>query len=187
MMKLLDMPKKLSINEPYSPAEDTFFFAEHLKDESGEKALDVGTGSGYLAKLLSSNFKLIIATDLDFNSLKHTHKSIENCICCNGASPILEKFDLIVCNLPYLPSDSIQDITVDGGKEGIIIPINIINTVKNLLKTTGKFLFLTSSHANYKNLIDHTKSLGFTVKIIGKKKLFFEELILVEARKKQTY
>ena len=55
MMKLLDMPKKLSINEPYSPAEDTFFFAEHLKDESGEKALDVGTGSGYLAKLLSPN------------------------------------------------------------------------------------------------------------------------------------
>jgi len=37
--------------------------------------------------------------------------------------------------------------------------------------------------ANYKKLIEKTKLLGFNVKILSRKKLFYEELILIEARK----
>jgi release factor glutamine methyltransferase len=44
-------------------------------------------------------------------------------------------------------------------------------------------IFLTSSLANYTKLIKLTESLGFKVKIVATKKLFFEELILVEAIK----
>ncbi len=184
MMKLSNMQKKLSKNETYVPAEDTFFLAEYLKNESGEKALDIGTGSGYLAKMLSLKFNLVLATDIDFFSIKKAHSLIENCICCDGASAITGKFDLIVCNLPYLPSHSIKDISVDGGKEGIVVPVNIIKTTKNLLKPNGKFLFLTSSLANCQMLVEKTKTLGFEAKIVSSKKLFFEKLIIIEAKNK---
>ena len=46
----------------------------------------------------------------------------------------------------------------------------------------SKFIFVTSSLSNYSKLIDYGKKLGLTTKIIAQKKLFFEELILVEAR-----
>ena len=61
----------MSESEPYPPSEDTFFLADYIKNEKGECALDIGTGSGYLAALLEKSFSLVVATDLVFNVLKN--------------------------------------------------------------------------------------------------------------------
>ncbi len=168
----------------YTPAEDTFFIAEYLRNTKGKKALDIGTGSGYLTKILSSNFQYVVSTDIDFNSLNSQKPKMKNRICCYGADALNCKFDLIVCNMPYLPSGEFQDRTIDGGVEGIEVPLKIIQSVKNCLKENGSFLFLTSSLANFEKLMEETKKLGFSVNTIASKKLFFEELILVKAKKK---
>ena len=44
----------------------------------------------------------------------------------------------------------------------------------------GKFIFVTSSLSNYQKLIDYAQKLGLKTQIMAKKKLFFEQLILVE-------
>ncbi len=93
-----------------------------------------------------------------------------------------KKFDLIICNMPYLASEEIFDVATDGGPEGVGIPIKIIKSVKNCLKLGGKFLFVSSSLSNYQKLVDLTKKEGLDVEIKAKKKLFFEELILLEAK-----
>ena len=175
------MQNELIKSEQYAPAEDTFFLADYLKNETGKTALDIGTGTGYLAKILLEKFSNVVATDIDFTSLKQQNPKIPNRICCNLLDPIRCEFDLVVCNMPYLPSEKISDQTVDGGKEGLEIPLKIIVSAKKCIKKGGKFLFLTSSLANYHELIKKTKLLGFKVRILAKKKLFFEELILVEA------
>jgi len=59
----------------------------------------------------------------------------------------------------------------------------IIESVQKCLKKGGKFIFLTSSLVNYKKLIEQSKNLGLRLKIVARKKLFFEELILVECKK----
>ena len=97
-----------------------------------------------------------------------------NPICCNGADALQCKFDLAVSNLPYLPSETISDITVDGGKEGLEVPLNIIRSAVQSLKNDGNLLFLTSSLANYQKLLDETSKLGSNVSIVARKKLFFE-------------
>ena len=170
-----------SKSDEYKPAEDTFFLADHIKNEKGKLALEIGTGSGYLTKILEKNFELVIATDIDYITIVSQNNKIQNGICCNGADALGAKFDLIVCNLPYLPSDTIKDRTVDGGKEGLEIPVQIIKSAKYRLKSGGKMLYLTSSLANYTKLIQETELLGFDVRILAKKKLFFEELIIVQA------
>jgi len=104
-------------------------------------------------------------------------------VCCNGAEALSYQFDLVICNLPYLDTDEILDVATDGGKEGLEIPAKIIRTISYCMKPEGKFLFVTSSLSNYEKLIEITKQQGFDVKILAKKKLFFEELILVEAIK----
>ena len=172
--------QKESANNYYKPAEDTLFFAEHLQHEKGRAALDIGTGSGFLAQCLSRNFELIVATDIDLNALAKAHESVENCICCNAADALTPVFDLVVCNLPYLPSEEMSDPAVDGLCDGVEGPIKIIGSASKVTKEKGKIIFLTSSLANHIELVQQVQKLGFVTKVIAKKKLFFEELILVE-------
>ena len=86
--------------------------------------------------------------------------------------------------MPYLPSNKISDPSIDGGRDGLEVPLKIIKSVISCLKNEGKLLFLTSSLADYKKLIEETRKLILDVKIVARKKLFFEELILVESRLK---
>ena len=168
-------------NDEYPPSEDTFFIAENIESEKGDFALDIGSGSGYLTKLLSENFSFVVGTDINYEVLKEQTYKTKNLICCNSSDALKVKFDLIVCNLPYLATDEILDIATDGGKEGFEIPKKIFDSAYVNLKENGKFIFVTSSLSNYQKLIDYAQKLGLDAKIIAKKKLFFEELILVEA------
>ena len=176
--------QKESQNSYYIPAEDSIFIANYLENQQGKSALDIGTGSGILAKVLSKNFDLVVATDINIFALKKAHEIIPNCICCNAADALHTDFDLIVCNLPYLPSEELVDPTVDGLKEGIEIPSIIIKSTSTRIGKNGKMLFLTSSLANYDALIKLCESLGFETKIVAKKKLFYEELLLLECIRK---
>jgi len=58
-----------------------------------------------------------------------------------------------------------------------------VDSVYDKIKQKGKFIFVTSSLSNYQKLIDYAQKLGLKSQIIAKKKLFFEELILVESIK----
>lgn len=172
-----------SLSDTYAPSEDTFFFADCIADESGDSALEIGTGSGYLGKILQEKFSVVVGTDINHSALKTQDYKIQNSVCCNGADALGKEFDLVICNLPYLPSDSVQDIAVDGGPEGLAVPLEIISSAVSHVKPEGRLLFLTSSLANYQVLIEKTKSMGFSAAILAKKQLFFEELIVVRAVK----
>jgi release factor glutamine methyltransferase len=182
-MKLLKLQKRLSKNEIYSPAEDTFFLEDTIKNEVGKSALDIGSGSGYLTRTLTKNFEFVIGTDINFAALRNQRYKTSNLVCCDGCDALVAEFDLIICNMPYLSSEQIDDVATDGGKDGIEIPIQIIKSAKNCLKKDGKFLFVTSSLSNFKKLIEETKKEGLDAQILAKKKLFFEELIIIKARK----
>ena len=177
------MQTKFSKNDEYPPSEDTFFIADNIENEQGTAALDVGSGSGYLTKLLSENFSLVVGTDINYEVLKHQTYKTKNIICCSGSDALHIKFDFIVCNLPYLATDEILDVATDGGAEGFEIPKKIFDSVCENMKENGKFVFVTSSLSNYQKLIDYVERIGLKTRILAKKKLFFEELILVESKK----
>ena len=168
-------------DDEYTPSEDTFFMADHLEDETGGMALDVGSGSGYLTKLLCRNFSLVVGTDINFGVLSRQTYRTENLVCCNGSDALRARFDLIVCNLPYLATDEILDAATDGGPEGFEVPKKILDSVCGNIQNDGKFVFVTSSLSNHERLAGYAQSLGLRTRITARKKLFFEELILVEA------
>jgi len=177
------LQSKLSKSETYQPAEDTYFLHDHIKNEKGDAALDIGSGSGFLTRALSKSFNFVVGTDLNFDALKNQSSKPKNLVCCNAADVLSRQFDLIICNMPYLATDEISDLATDGGAEGLVVPIKIIKSAKNCLKPGGKFLFVTSSLSNFQRLVEKTQNEGLDVEILAKKKLFFEELILIKAVK----
>ena len=160
-------------NDEYPPSEDTFFIAENIENEKGDYALDIGSGSGYLTKLLSENFSFVVGTDINYEVLKDQTYKTKNLVCCNSSDALKVKFDLIVCNLPYLATDEILDIATDGGKEGLEIPKKIFDSAYVNLKENGKFIFVTSSLSNYQKLIEYAQKLGLDAKILAKKETIF--------------
>ncbi|MBP2624370.1 MAG: methyltransferase [Nitrosopumilaceae archaeon] len=166
----------------YRPSDDTFFLEDNLKHENGYSALDIGTGSGYLAQVLLNNFEFVVATDINFYNLKSHYSKSLHYICCENADALSYKFDLVVCNPPYLPSFTLEDITIDGGKDGIEVTFNIINSAKNHITKSSNILFLASSLSNYNKLLYDLNIIGLKTTIVATKKLFFEELILIRAK-----
>ena len=171
--------------EIYQPQEDSFFFAQFLKrylSKSKNKNisyLDMGTGSGILAETASKflDKKNILTIDMNPEAVKHLKSKGFNVAKSNLFSkiPKTKKFDLITFNAPYLPQhkhDKKSDTT--GGKQGDETSIKFLNQAKQHLKKDGKIFLLIS------NLTPINKIKKFSPKIVAKKKLFFEELLILE-------
>ena len=91
------MLNKFLKNDEYPPSEDTFFIANNIENEKGDYALDIGTGSGYLTKLLCKNFSFVVGTDINCDVLQNQSSyKTNNLICCNGSDAIKTKFDLSI-------------------------------------------------------------------------------------------
>lgn len=177
----------------YKPSDDTFFISDVVSDKyHGYSAMEIGVGSGYLTRILCSNYKFVIGTDIDINSLIYTKKSLVDynnklLVCCDIDLPIRYKFDLIVSNPPYLPADNenIKDDTIYGGKTGIETTIRILRSVKSNLKEDGKIVIVKSSLSGDKDLELFISKNSFEKRIIAKRSLFYETLEIIELMKKK--
>ena len=65
------------------------------------------------------------------------------------------------------------------GPGGILVPSKIIRSAVPHLAAGGRFYFVTSSLSDYEALIQEARRCGTSAKIVSRKKIFFEELLLV--------
>lgn len=167
----------------YEPAEDTFLLEDHVRGRSGRRALDIGSGSGYIARSLEGSFETVVGTDISHAVLRDQTYRGPNRVCCDGADALSGLFDLVVCNLPYLATDGIDDVATDGGPRGTLVPLRIIRSAARRVAPGGALLFVTSSLSGYGELIAEAGRLGLAAGVLARKRLFFEELVVVEARR----
>lgn len=173
----------------YLPSDDSYFFREFLEKKLSPegrsksiKILDMGTGSGILARTCSkfTNKKNILCVDIQRDSVVKMASEGFNSIQSNLFSKIPRsyKFDVILFNAPYLPRDLKEDrgsqIETTGGTRGDEISIRFIKQSKNYLAPRGKIYLLVSS------LTPLTKLAKFNPKIVARKKIWFEELLILE-------
>ena len=188
----------LNTDNVYEPAEDSIILADIVKscDLAGKKVLDVGTGSGLLAIVASNNSAIVTAVDIDSNAVDTAHKNglvnkvdievIESDLFSN----ITGKFDVIMFNPPYLPSDETDEyaskrIDYDGGKNGRDIIKRFLDQVKKHLNEKGRILLLISSLTGEKELIKMLANKGFQNCVVYRKKIDWEELIIFEISKRR--
>lgn len=168
----------------YLPSEDSIFLSNTVNHYHGNLALEIGTSSGIILKELSKNFRIVIGTDIDFDSLKHLQSVLKNSrlICCDAATAIRNiEFDLIVTNPPYLPDNpNYVDRTIDGGPTGIEVSVHILASVLEKLSEKGKILIMVSSLSKKKKLESFISDNNLIMKQIAQKGLFYESLEIIE-------
>ena len=168
----------------YIPSDDTFFLADTAQTYRGEAALEVGSGSCTVADVLSRNFRLVIACDVKLESLRYCMEKYPQLflVCCDAATGISGKFDLIVSNPPYLPGIWEHDQAVYGGISGTEQTLRIAKEASDLLADNGIMLLVASSLSDPGLLLDSLAKIGLTSRVVREKKLFYETLLIVEAR-----
>ena len=181
----------------YIPSDDTFLLAENLEIKEGQSVLEIGTGSGLVsmyASLLANN---ITATDINYNALELAEKNFKlnniNSIRLEFGDlfePIKnEKFDVILFNTPYLPTDSNDIINddlnyaFDGGLDGRNVIERFLNEAPNHLNDNGIIQMIQSSLSDTEKTLDKLDRLGFIPEIAKSERFFFEEIVLINAYK----
>jgi len=102
------------------------------------------------------------------------------------------KFDWVIFNLPYLPTERSEKIkgalnlAVDGGLDGRKVIDRFLGLVKEHLNPGGKILMLDSSLDNTDATIYKLVKMGMEVKVLQKLSVFFETLCVLEATAQQT-
>ncbi len=178
-------------NGSYEPAEDTFLLADAIRRYSGKMALEIGVGSGYVTAEICKRNPFVVGTEISKKALKEAKIRLKSLnldnfelVLCDGASPFRERcFDRVLFNPPYVPSSKIVDRTVDGGKEGIEVIERFIEQSSRVISKSGSIVFVLSTLSNYDKIIKMLRKMSFKVSKMAKRKLFFEEIFVVEAQR----
>jgi release factor glutamine methyltransferase len=172
----------------YEPREDSHLMQIEVQKRAKDKyVLDMGTGSGIQAITAAKyGAKHVVAVDINpkavgcclKNAKKHnvSVKVITSHLFENVPK---KKFDLIVFNPPYLPSDGENDdARWSGGYEGIETILEFFQQVSDYLAKDGEILFIFSSHANQDKMKKTLQKFGYNLEIVATKRIFFEEIYL---------
>ncbi|MEM4201114.1 MAG: methyltransferase domain-containing protein [Nitrososphaerales archaeon] len=176
------------MTEAYRPREDSLLLANIVESISANLALEIGCGVGFVLESLAQRCVFVVGIDLDKDSLSQAkirlkEKGLTNfeVICGSSAEPFIgEVFDLIVFNPPYLPSLTIEDRAVDGGYRGVEVSLEWLKECKRVVKAGGKVLLISSSLASQNDLTQGAQALGFKMKLLASKHLFYEDLYAYE-------
>ena len=181
----------------YIPSDDTFLLAENLEIKEGQSVLEIGTGSGLVSMYASLLTDDVTATDINFNALELAEKNFK----LNNIDTIKlefgdmfepvkdKKFDVILFNTPYLPTDSDDIIdddlnyAFDGGLNGRKVIDRFIEEVSNHLNDKGIVQIIQSSLSDNDRTLDMFDRNGFVAEIAESEKFFFEEIVLINAYK----
>ena len=181
----------------YVPAEDSYLLADNLEIKKGQSVLEIGTGSGIIAMYASRLTDRITVTDINFDACELARKNFED----NGIENIEilfgnlfepvenRKFDVILFNTPYLPTEEgeVLEDTInyafDGGLNGRKVIDLFLDEVGNHLNDGGIVQLIQSSLSGNDETMTRLDELGFISEIKASEHFFFEDITLINAYK----
>ena len=183
----------------YEPAEDSFLFAENLTVKRGDIVLDMGTGCGILGILAAEKASRVVAVDINPYSIRCAKENAklnhveDKMFFAQGDlfAPLRveEKFDLILFNAPYLPTEdgekgSWLERAWTGGTTGRKVIDRFISEAAEHLKQEGQIFLMQSTLADINETLLRFKEQGFKTRVAAEQALqFFETLMLFNAKR----
>ncbi len=160
----------------WCPSIDTIFFAKCIKkvlnSRKFSKVVEIGCGSGFLSKFVLQKGKInsMLINDLNHYAIKSAEDNIKDkraeFFVGNGMELIQnKKFDLMICNPPYVPRPNSID---DNPYEGIGLLNHLVHEGQKYLNKKG--IIVTNISSLCWNIV-MSKKPSMKMSILGKMKV----------------
>lgn len=139
----------------YDPQEDSYLIQKHIKRYATGPVLDMGTGSGILAKEAYQYTKQVTAVDINKEAVEYAKENSDKGIIFIHSDlfeKIKQKYKLIIFNPPYLPEEKAEDYSLRqitaGGRHGYELIERFLDSANEHLLDNGRILMVFSSLTN---------------------------------------
>ena len=168
---------------PYRYSEDSRLLGKFLSTLEGPGSfLEIGVGGGRNLVMLGQlqKFDTIVGTDLIDLSLIRSElpRTLELIVADKGSCFRRGCFDVVAFNPPYLPSDGIFDLATDGGRGGVEVPLQFLESAVSVLKKEGKIVMLLSSDDSIDDVKIYCEDHDLLFTKVAETGLFFETLFV---------
>jgi len=170
----------------YVPEADTFLLLRAALSEvrSSDRVLEIGTGSGHIARDLSRG-AAVVATDINPHAASSSRERGVDVVRTDLAAGIRGTFDLVLFNPPYLPTrpeERINDwleYALDGGITGREVIERFAEEVGQNLAPEGRILLLISSLTGLPETSALFEKSGYHVSVVAEESLEDEKLYVL--------
>ncbi len=179
----------------YQPAEDSRLLAETVVDQTktlseakaGRCGLDVGTGSGYVARRLHEGLGMqVVGCDINPNACAQAREAGVPVVRGDMFGPFkTATFDLVVCNPPYLPTppeqewDDWMERALSGGEDGRAVVDPFVEGVNRVLCDSGEAFLLLSTLTGPDAVRELATANGLDSEIVAEESHPFEKLLVL--------
>jgi len=168
------------MEDVYRPAEDSYLMAKHVELLVSGNVLDMGTGSGIQAVTAAMKLDVdsVLAVDINPSAIREARNRSDNAgvfgklsfLCSDLFDEVKGRYDWIIFNSPYLPSEGEADEHAWAGGAELIE--RFLSEAQDHLEPEGSILLIYSS-------LSEPDLSGFEVELLEENGLFFEKLYCV--------
>jgi len=179
------------VPDVYPPAEDSDLLARTIVPtvESGDRALDVGTGTGYVAAAMAEAGADVVGVDLNPRACSTAAANGVAVVRADLVAPFADRtFDVVACNPPYLPTaperewDDWMERALSGGPDGRAVVDPFVESIGRVLAPDGDAYLLISTLTGVEDVIDDAAGHGFEVSEIAGEDHPYERLVVLLLR-----
>jgi release factor glutamine methyltransferase len=186
-MKKFPVSGRYDPDQVYQPEADTYLLLEAVQKElkPTDRILEMGTGTGYIGSHLSG-YGYLLAADINPHACAAAKTKGLDVVRTDLFDGISGKFDLVIFNPPYLPTQDDERIVdwleyaLDGGPEGRSTIARFANGVRSVLAPGGRVLLLLSSLTGVDEVARIFRDQSFGTYIVGRRKIFDEWLFVMK-------
>ncbi|MDD1659213.1 MAG: methyltransferase [Methanomicrobiales archaeon] len=180
-------------DQVYPVREDSLLLLEVALDEvrPSDRVLDLGTGSGYIARHLVGKAALIIATDVNPHACRIASYEGVGVARSDLTAGLQGHFDLMLFNPPYLPTKPGERIAdwlekaLDGGENGRDVIGRLLPDLPRVLAPGGRLLLIISEVTGVEEVLGLLRDAGFDVEIVRRNRVEGEDLLVMKAKRSQ--
>lgn len=182
--------RRESMPTVYEPAEDSRLLADAAVDrvDPGERVLEVGVGSGYVAARLAEEAGAdVLGCDINPEACRRARAEGIETVRADLADPFArDSFDVVLFNPPYLPTppeaewDDPLEHALSGGEDGRRLVRPFLSDLGRVLRGGGRGYLLVSSLTDIEAVGELAADAGLRTAETAGESFPFERLVVLE-------